>query len=483
MSARHKRKVAALAFAAAVALSAAACSSNSSSGGSTGNNNSADGTADGKPLDPNATVTVSIDCAPASDQPGLQKQYQDDLASFKVKYPHVTVNPLPKTKCEDPAPFTAMLKGHTETNAFYAYFTDQNQVLNSGEAADVTSYLNAQTVPGFNDMLPTVKSEISNGGKFYALPRLYYTTGLVYNRDLFTKAGLDPNKPPTTWADLATDAQKISALGGGITGYEDYSGNNTGGWHFGDEIDSLGGALTTADGKKAAFNDTQGQQVLQTLYDMRWKTSGIGPTPVTQWADAFPPLASGKVGMIIGAPDVISHLTNSLGVSPANWGLGPMPGNGGPATGAQDGGDLFYFKKSDTPNQIKAAIAWINYEYLTPGQGQFNYARNVAVSGPAGTNKFIAVGLPEPELWSPNTPMAQADSQALQAANANMPVANYAAYLQNPIPGVPEPPVAAQQIYAVLDNAMSAVMTNKGANISSLLSDAEGKVNSILSNQ
>ena len=480
MSTRHKRKVAAFAFAAAVALSAAACSSSSSG---TSSNNSADGTADGKPLDPNATVTISIDCAPASDQPGLQAQYNDDLATFKVKYPHVTINPLPKTKCEDPAPFTAMLKAHSETSAFYAYFTDQNQVLNSGDEADITSYLNAQTVPGFADLLPTVKTEISNGGKFYALPRQYYTTGLVYNRDLFKKAGLNPDQPPTTWADVATDAAKISALGGGVTGYEDYSGSNTGGWHFGDEIDSLGGSLTTADGKKAAFNDTQGTQVLQNLYDMRWKTSGIGPTPVTKWADAFPPLASNKVGMMIGAPDVISHLTNSLGDDPNKWGLGPMPGGTGPATGTQDGGDLFYFKKADTPNQIKAAIAWINYEYLTPGQGQFNYARNVSLSGDPGTNKFIAVGLPEPELFAPNSPTQQADAAALKAANANMPVANYAPYVNNPVAGVPEPPIAAQQIYAVLDNAMSAVLTNKSANISSLLSDAEGKVNGILANQ
>jgi ABC-type glycerol-3-phosphate transport system substrate-binding protein len=478
MSTRQKRKVAALAFAAAVALSAAACSS---SGGKT--TSSADGTADGTPLDPNATVTISIDCAPASDQPGLQAQYNDDLATFKVKYPHVTVNPLPKTKCEDPAPFTAMLKGKTETNAFYAYFTDQNQVLNSGQAADISAYVNPTTVPGIKDLLPTVTTEISNGGKIYALPRIYYTTGLVYNRDLFTRAGLDPNSPPTTWAELATDAAKISALGGGVTGYEDYSGSNTGGWHFGDEIDSVGGNLVSADGKKAAFNDAQGQQVLQNLYDMRWKTNGIGATPVTKWADAFPPLASGKVGMIIGAPDVISHLTNSLGATPTQWGLGPVPGASGPAKSTQDGGDLFYFKNSDTPNQIKAAIAWINYEYLTPGQGQFNYARNVSLSGDPGTNKFIAVGLPEPQLWAPNTGMATADTAALTAAKANMPVANYAPYLNNPVPGVGEPPVASQQIYAVLDNAMSAVLTNQSANIPGLLSDAEGKVNSLLANQ
>jgi ABC-type glycerol-3-phosphate transport system substrate-binding protein len=473
MSPRPTRKAVAIAIAACIGLSAAACSSSGSSGGG----DQSGGVADGKPLDPNVKVTVSIDCAPASDQPGQQAQYNDDLATFKIKYPNVTINPLPKTKCEDPAPFTAMLKAHSETDAFYAYFTDKNQVLDSGDAVDISKYVNDQTVPQYKDLLPTIKENITDGSKVYGLPKTYYVTGLVYNRDLFKQAGLDPDQPPTTWDQVAADAAKISALGNGISGYEDYSGGGTGGWHFTSEIYSLGGQMVNADGTKAAFNSAQGKQVLQTLKDMRWQTHGIGPTPVTQWADAFPPLAAGKVGMFLGAPDVIQRLTNVLGANPSPYGLAALPGG----KGAQMGGDMFYFKKTDTPNEIKAAIAWINYEYMTPGVGQFNYERNKALSGDPGTNKFIEVGLPEPNFWTAGTSTATSDASSLKD-NANMPVANYGPYVNTPVPGIPEPP-AAQQLYQVLDTAMSAVMTDPNANIDQLLSTAETKANQILANQ
>jgi hypothetical protein len=34
-----------------------------------------------------------------------------------------------------------------EPNVFYTYFTDKNQVLDAGQAADITSYVNSKTVP------------------------------------------------------------------------------------------------------------------------------------------------------------------------------------------------------------------------------------------------------------------------------------------------------------------------------------------------
>ena len=44
-------------------------------------------------------------------------------------------------------------------------------------------------------------------------------SALFYNKVLFTKAGLDPEKPPTTLDELYTDAKKINALGGNVHGY------------------------------------------------------------------------------------------------------------------------------------------------------------------------------------------------------------------------------------------------------------------------
>jgi ABC-type glycerol-3-phosphate transport system substrate-binding protein len=474
---RHYRKATAFTLVAVIGLATAACSSSASKGGSTGN--PADGVADGKPLDPNATVTISIDGAPGADQALNKATYADDVANFKILYPNVTIDPKPYVgQVEDPSQFTAALKAHGETGAFHAYFTDKGQVLDSGDAVDITKYVNDQTVPGFSTLLPGVQQNMKDGNSVYSLPINYYNSGLIYNRDLFTKAGLDPDKPPTTWDEVAADAAKISALGNGVTGYEDYSGGNTGGWHFASELDSLGGKMTSADGKKAAFNSDQGKAVLQRLYDMRWKTNGIGATPVAAWADAFPPLATGKVGMFIGAPDVIQHLVEVLGADPKVFGMGPIPGATGPATGSLAGGDLYYFKKGLTPNQIKAEIAWITYEYLTPGKGQFDFARAKTL---ASSDKPVAIGIPQKFFWASGSPQMTQIMKDL-TTSATLPIQQYSTFVSNPIPPVLEPP-AAQQEYKVLDTAMSAVMTDKNADVSKLLSDAESQVNQILASQ
>ena len=47
-------------------------------------------------------------------------------------------------------------------------------------------------------------------GKHYAVPFTMDTRVLYYNKDLFKKAGLDPQKPPRTWAELKDYARKLT---------------------------------------------------------------------------------------------------------------------------------------------------------------------------------------------------------------------------------------------------------------------------------
>ncbi|MBK6471366.1 MAG: sn-glycerol-3-phosphate ABC transporter substrate-binding protein UgpB [Betaproteobacteria bacterium] len=50
-------------------------------------------------------------------------------------------------------------------------------------------------------------------GQMLSFPLNSSTTVLNYNKDLFKKAGLDPNKPPQTWPELALAAAKLKASG------------------------------------------------------------------------------------------------------------------------------------------------------------------------------------------------------------------------------------------------------------------------------
>ncbi len=50
-------------------------------------------------------------------------------------------------------------------------------------------------------------------GQMLSFPLNSSTTVLNYNKDLFRKAGLDPNKPPATWPELVSAAAKLKASG------------------------------------------------------------------------------------------------------------------------------------------------------------------------------------------------------------------------------------------------------------------------------
>jgi sn-glycerol 3-phosphate transport system substrate-binding protein len=53
----------------------------------------------------------------------------------------------------------------------------------------------------------------SADGKLVSMPFNSSTVVFYYNKDAFKKAGLDPNKPPKTWEELAADGAKLKAAG------------------------------------------------------------------------------------------------------------------------------------------------------------------------------------------------------------------------------------------------------------------------------
>jgi ABC-type glycerol-3-phosphate transport system substrate-binding protein len=455
MSTRYYRTVAALALVTTVGLSLTACTGDKKSG------------------DANGKTTITVDCPPLkTDQGGKAlEQWNADVAAFEKLHSDITVKSISVgSQCDNPPDFTARLQGGTQADVFYGYMTDLNQVLDAGQAEDITSYVNSSSVPYWDNIVPSAKAAFTDSGKLYALPYSAYTMGIVINKNLFKQAGLDPTKLPATWQEVAADAKKIAALGSDIAGYQEYSAGNTGGWHFTAELYARGGQMVSSDGKSAAFNNAAGQSVLKTLHDMRFTDNSVGTKQLLQWADLLTNAAAGKVGMYIGAPDTITAIVQQFHGKFSDWAIGPMPGDSGPANATLGGGNGYFFKKGLSPAQIKAGIAWVNYEELTPGQGQFNYVARKAMDLP--------VGLPQPQLWVPGSDVQKKDDD-LKKANTNLDLGDYAAFVSTPVAIKIEPPQA-QAIYAVLDGCMSAVLTQPDANTADLLKQAESKVNTLL---
>ncbi len=61
-----------------------------------------------------------------------------------------------------------------------------------------------------DEWVPNALEFNSYDGKLYGLPWVGGTFGLYYNKDMFKEAGLDPDAPPETWAELETYSEKLT---------------------------------------------------------------------------------------------------------------------------------------------------------------------------------------------------------------------------------------------------------------------------------
>ena len=55
---------------------------------------------------------------------------------------------------------------------------------------------------------PAFMENSQTGGKTWGIPFQRSTVVLYYNKDAFKEAGLDPNHPPATWAEMTADARE-----------------------------------------------------------------------------------------------------------------------------------------------------------------------------------------------------------------------------------------------------------------------------------
>jgi hypothetical protein len=232
---------------------------------------------------------------------------------------------------------------------------------------------------------------------------------------------------------------------------------------------SVGGQVARQDGDKwvADFNNDKGREALQHLKDMRWADNTMGEKQLLVIEDVQQMMGAGQLGMYLAAPDNVPTLVNQFKGDYANYGLTGIPDG----EGTLIGGEGYMLNPKATPEKIKAGLRWIQWKYLNPDRFEKNLQRYKDQGQP--------IGLPVPPVADVWTGDIAAKQSQLKESLATVPVANFQSYVDATPKGKIEPPNA-QQVYAILDNVMQAVLTDRDADISKLLSDAEAKVNPVL---
>jgi len=141
-------------------------------------------------------------------------------------------------------------------------------------------------------------------GHIYSIPWQRSTPIFFYNKDMFRRAGLDPNQPPRTWTELVADAQKLTvrdSAGHVTTWGVEAPVVDTSPWVFqGFLIEAGAHYFDTENGKWVKFNSPEAQSALQFILDLqtKYRVHPPGPSSKAFWDQVPQDFLQQKVAMI-----------------------------------------------------------------------------------------------------------------------------------------------------------------------------------------
>jgi ABC-type glycerol-3-phosphate transport system substrate-binding protein len=421
------------------------------------------------------SVTISVaSLIPGSTAAAIQ-QFNAQVAEFEKANPSIKVKPV-EYQWTGPT-FAAKLAAGTLATVFEVPFTDARTLGDNGQLADLTAGVKA--LPYFSKYNKAVLAEGTDSKEqIVALPKGAYAQALHYNRKLFSQAGLNPNKPPTTWAQVAADAKQIAQRTGKAGYVEMAKDDNTAGWILTTLVYSLGGRMERGTGTHAVatLDNPQTVTALNLLKKMRWTDNSMGSNFDYGWSDINQAFAAGNVGMYVSGSDVYTNLVQASNIDSSIYGLAPIPLAKNKNAGVLGGGTLAAVKPSANSAEKVAALKWIDFYYEEPLISKAQAVRNartlVANKQPVGVPALPLFNKAQYDLantWIKpfiNVPIGQMKPFTTGIFNQQL---------------VPEPEASTQSVYHSLDAVVEAVLTNRNTDIQSMLQQANSAAQTAIS--
>ncbi|MFK3670770.1 extracellular solute-binding protein [Leifsonia aquatica] len=448
-----------IAAVAAVALAGAGVLAGCSSAGSDAN--------DGK-----VHITVAS-LIPGSDKAAF-KAFDDRVKEFEKANPDIVVK-SEEYQWTGPT-FATQLAGGTLPDVFNVPFTDSQSLIQAGQLADISAEVNK--LPYASKFNENVLAVAKDGDNIYGIPYGPYAMGLSYNRDIFTKAGLDPDKPPTTWDEVRADAKTISEKVPGVAGYMQMTQGNTGGWELTTTVYARGGRMETTDGgkTKVTTNNPVTKEALQWLKDLRWKDNSVGSNFLLDWSGINQAFGAGQIAMYPSGSDVLTSLVQQNAVDPKNYGLTMLPiDTSNKDAGVLAGGNVAAVSPKSSQAQKDAAVKWIDFYYMQKLLNQDQAVADAKVLVKSGQ----PVGVPTLPVFDKATYDQNMD---WIKDEINVPQENVAPFTDKIFDAtlVPEPNKHTQELYGALDTVVQAVLTDQNADIDQLLSKVDSDIQKLV---
>ncbi len=262
-----------------------------------------------------------------ADAPGLEKWLEETTAMYMKENPNVKVETvLQSTESLYPA-FRAAAQAKKGPDVQYlwgAIYTLEDAWM--GNLAPVSDYAQADV----SHIFPSLREEATFDGKVWGLGWYMVPITMAYRKDLFTQAGLDPNKPPATWDELLSACEKLKAIGVAPLGYgfKGAAGHGNFAEQFlPQELDQPWEMLKFATGEES-FAGPKYVSWLTKVDELNKKgclNSDIMSLDYQQGMDQLP---AGKAAMTIAPVSLISNWEKDLGADKVGVMLAPVFGKG-----------------------------------------------------------------------------------------------------------------------------------------------------------
>jgi multiple sugar transport system substrate-binding protein len=152
------------------------------------------------------------------------------------------------------------------------------------------------------DFYPGEQAVATVGGRVLGVPAHVDNLAVVYNKDLFAKAGIPEPTADWTWDDFRAAAKAVTDSANKVFGMAfPADGSETTVWEYEAMLWAAGGEILNSDNTKAAFNSPEGVRALTTLTDINQDGSTyLDFAPDSGKSEEL--FNSGKIGMLITGP-------------------------------------------------------------------------------------------------------------------------------------------------------------------------------------
>lgn len=208
------KRVMGLALCSAMVLGLAACGGGQNSGTSSGTGSS---TAAPVPTTGAGAETQALSADPVTIkfanygilEAGYAEFWEGVKTGFEEKYPNITIEWVTAPYGEIVNQVINMAGGGDRADLLFGEIGWVPTLEDSGLSVPVDTILTREFL---DDFYPNVLDGHSIDGVPYGIPVYVSPYVLYYNKDLFEKAGLDPDSPPKTYDEMLEMAEKLSQL-------------------------------------------------------------------------------------------------------------------------------------------------------------------------------------------------------------------------------------------------------------------------------